>query len=78
MRPRSSFRFKVRLTFAFKVVALTLVPIHAVTITPVRLVAAVASASGESKIAHLTKAVAASDPIQGIKVNRTIPAVVAP
>jgi RHS repeat-associated protein len=78
MRPRSSFRFKVRLTFAFKVVALTLVPIHAFTITPVRLVAAVASASGESKIAHLTKAVAASDPIQGIKVNRTIPAVVAP
>ena len=78
MRPRSSFRFKTRLTFPFKVVALALVPIQAITVTPARLVAAVALTSGDSKIAPVNKAIATIDPTQGIKVNRTVPAVVAP
>jgi RHS repeat-associated protein len=78
MRTRSSFRFKTRLTLPFKVVALALVPIQAVTVTPVRLVAAVASVSGDAKTVPLNKTVAAIDPTLGVKVNRTLPVVTTP
>jgi RHS repeat-associated protein len=78
MRIRSSFKFKTRLTLPFKVVVLALVPIQAVTVTPVRLVAAVASASSDARTVPLNKTVAAIDPTQGVKVNRTLPAVTAP